>query len=274
MKKYIVLLFVCLSVSCSQYESKHAESDLAAAEPAPAPELKITHVNSPSSALIPVNTNLIKTADYRFKVTDVKKSTDHIEAGLIKYQAFISSSNLTTLSHELESHIVVKVRNEHFDDLLKHIDSQAILIHHRNVSTQDVSKEFVDLKSRLKTKREVESRYMDILRSKAGTIEELLDAEEKIGQLHEEIEATVSRINFLKDQVAYSTINLEFYQPLNEVIIAEENNSLTAKMGDALNTGFEGVLLFVVAILYVWPVIIIALSIVMFLKFRKKSVSV
>jgi hypothetical protein len=203
----------------------------------------------------------------------VKKSTEYIEAGLLKFQAFISSSNLTTLSYELENHIVVKVRNEYFDDFLKYIDTQAILVHHRNVSTQDVSKEFVDLESRLKTKREVESRYMDILRSKAGTIEELLDAEEKIGQLHEEIEATVSRINFLKDQVAYSTINLEFYQPIDEVIIADENG-LPAKMGKALNTGFEGIQLFLVAILYIWPIIVIALGIVMFLKFRKKTVSV
>src|SRR5688572_29826718 len=140
MKKYIVLLFVCLCVSGSQYESKNDETaDAAASEPeTQAAALKITHVNSPSSALTPINTKLIKTADYRFKVTDLKNSTEYIETGLVKYHAFISSSNLTTLSYELENKIVVKVRNEYFDDLLKYIDTQAIVVHHRNVSTQDV----------------------------------------------------------------------------------------------------------------------------------------
>lgn len=272
MKKYIVLLFVCLCVSCSKYENNTANADLVTAEPeTQTQELKITHVNSPAIALTPINAKMIKTADYRFKVADLKKSTEYIEAGLIKYQAFISSSNLTTVAYELENHVVVKVRNEYFDDFLRYVDSQAVLVHHRNVATQDVSKEFVDLESRLKTKREVESRYMDILRAKAGTIEELLDAEEKIGQLHEEIEATVSRINFLKDQITYSTINLEFYQPIDSIVVADEN-SLTVKMNDALKTGFEAILWFVVAILYVWPVIVIALGIVVFLKLRKRTV--
>jgi hypothetical protein len=271
MKNYIVLIFVCLFMSCAQYKGEQAE--LATADVEPAKELKVTHVNTPTSSLTPVATTMIKTADYRFKVTDVKKSTEYIEAGLVKYQAFLSSSHLTTSNYELENRMVVKVRNEYFDELLKYIDFQAVIVHYRNISTQDVSKEFVDLESRLKTKREVESRYIDILRSKAGTVEELLEAEDKIGDLHEEIEATISRMNFLKDQVTYSTVNLEFYQSIENVIIADDDN-LTTKMGEAVSTGFNGILMFVVAVLYIWPIIVIALGIVLFLKFRKKTLTV
>jgi hypothetical protein len=96
---------------------------------------------------------------------------------------------------------------------------------------------------------------MTILRNKAGTIEELLDAEEKIGDLHEEIEATVSRINFLKDQVSYSTISLEFYQTIEEVVATTET-PIADEFVHALRTGLDGIIRIFIALAYIWPIII------------------
>ena len=46
------------------------------------------------------------------------------------------------------------------------------VMNNRNINTQDVSAEYVDLQSRLKTKLEVKQRLEDILRSKAKTVED------------------------------------------------------------------------------------------------------
>jgi hypothetical protein len=143
-----------------------------------------------------------------------------------------------------------------------------LFVNYRDVITQDVSKDFVDLESRLKTKREVEARYMEILRSKAGTIEELLNAEQQIGQLHEEIEATISRINYLREQVSYSTINLELYQTVTQEIRTSNQASTTEQFKTALSTGYEGIIAVILAITYVWPLILAALGILTFLKYR------
>lgn len=200
-------------------------------------------------------TKLIKTANYRFEVDNVQKSITAIEVAIRKYNGFISSSNLRLDNPFLENKMTIRVQNEYFHDLLKEIDQQAQYVNHRDISTEDVSKQFVDLESRLKTKREVEQRYMDILRKKAGTIEELLKAEEQIGTLHEEIEATVSRINYLRDEVRYSTINLEFYQKVEQVI-ADSGNSTLNDMRDALMSGWNGLIAAITAILYLWPLLL------------------
>jgi hypothetical protein len=136
------------------------------------------------------------------------------------------------------------------------------------VSTQDVSKEFVDLESRLKTKREVEARYMEILRSKAGTIEELLNAEHQIGDLHEEIEATISRINYLREQVSYSTINLEFYQTITQDLHTANETATKDQFSDAVKTGWAGVVTIAVALTYMWPIIIVLAVIFIFVRHR------
>jgi hypothetical protein len=92
MKNY-ALLFLCLFLaSCHAKESLEAADSVAmegvATESAP--------VQSPSvpqdltAGYMPAKSKLIRTADYRFKVSSVKKTTQTIEAALLKYPAYTS----------------------------------------------------------------------------------------------------------------------------------------------------------------------------------------
>lgn len=214
-------------------------------------------------------TKLIKTANYRFQVESVKESSDAIIQSIRKYPAYISSSSLHLENPILENKMTIRVQNEYFQDLLKDIDVQAKFTNRRDVTTEDVSKDFVDLESRLKSKREVEARYMEILRKKAGTIEELLEAERQIGAVHEEIEATISRINYLRGQVSYSTINLEFYQTVAQQLQAGDEVTTQDKFAEALSSGWNGIVSITIALTYIWPLLIIAACVVVYIKLKK-----
>jgi uncharacterized protein DUF4349 len=213
-------------------------------------------------------TKLIKTASYRFEVDNVKKSTEAIIQSVRKYPAYISASSLHLENPILENKMTIRVQNEYFHELLQEIDGQARFVNNRDVTTEDVSKDFVDLESRLKTKREVEARYMEILRKKAGTIEELLNAEQQIGALHEEIEATISRINYLREQVSYSTINLEFYQTITQELQAADEKTLKDKFSEALSSGWQGVVAIAIALTYIWPLLLIGAVVLWFIRFK------
>lgn len=214
---------------------------------------------------------MIKTAQYRFQVNNVKKSQELIEAAVRKYSAYIASSNLELENPVLTEHVTIRVLSDYFDDLLKAIEGEAVFVNYRKINTEDASKEFVDLESRLRTKREVEQRYADILRHKAGTIEELLKAEQQIGELHEEIEATVSRINFLHDQVRYSTIQLEFYQIAEQQVVEIKSGpSLTEKFSQAFGAGLSGFMNILVTLAYLWPLIILSGASWYFFWFKRK----
>jgi Domain of unknown function (DUF4349) len=201
-------------------------------------------------------TKLIKTLNYKFEVESVSKTAEAIEALVKKYPAYISDSKMKLENPLLENEITIRVQNDFFQDLVKDIDPLAKFVNHRTITTEDVAKEFVDLESRLKTKREVEQRYAEILRKKAGTITELLEAEQKIGELHEEIEATVSRINYLKEQVSYSTINLEFYQTITQQIAQEDSGSSGNDFKEALSAGWNGIVGFALVLAYIWPLLV------------------
>lgn len=203
---------------------------------------------------------IIKTAEFRFQVKDMKKSKTNIVSTLKKYSAFIASSDLKLENPVLEEHLTIRVQSDYFEDLLKEIHDQAVFVNYERVNTEDVAKQFVDLESRLQTKRDVEKRYAEILRSKAGTIDELLKAEQQIGHLHEEIEATVSRINFLKDEVRYSTIKLEIYQVVEQQYAEIRTGpGILTKFGIAFKAGLDGLIEILIRLSYMWPLLLMCI---------------
>jgi hypothetical protein len=212
---------------------------------------------------------LIRTADFRFRVSNLQLSTTSIEGMVAKYPAHISNSNMTASGNSLETRMTIRVQSEYFNDLLKEISKEAVLVHYRNIKTDDVTKQFVDLESRLRTKNEILERYKEILRKKAGTIEELLSAERQIGELQEEIEATVSKLNYLKDQVSYSTINLEYYEE-SDGQMASSDDSTLRKFGDAFLSGFNGMLGVLVGLTHLWPLLLFIGSLAYYMYRRKR----
>jgi hypothetical protein len=254
----IVLIFL----SCSTKKMEATSANMAFVEQvATDPSNIIKDIPPPRDLYSSGKTKLIKNLHYRFEVDNVTKSMEAIEIAVKKYPSYISDSKLRLENPILENNLTIRVQSEYFQDLVKDIDQQAKFVNFRNITTEDVAKQFVDLESRLKTKREVEARYMEILRKKAGTIEELLNAEQQIGALHEEIESTIGQLNYLKDQVSYSTINLEFYQTMTQEVTASDTETTGDQFAEALVAGWDGIVSVLIMLAYIWPVLVIGLLI-------------
>lgn len=253
----VTAMFIFVA-SCSSKKMEQATSDAAQLNEAAVATTSVSQDLPKIDLYSNGKTKLIKTLNYRFEVADAKRTAEAIEIAVKKYPAYISASKLTLENPLLESKLTIRVQSEYFQDIIKDIDQQAKFVNYRDITTDDVSKDFVDLESRLKTKREVESRYAEILRKKTGTVEELFEAERQIGELHEEIEATISRINFLKEQVSYSTINLEFYQTITQEVIAGDNVSSRDRFAEALAAGWNGVVNVSLIFVYIWPLLLLA----------------
>lgn len=79
----------------------------------------------------------------------------------------------------------------------------------RQLQTQDVTAEYVDLEARLKNARAVHERLTALL-EKAQTTEATLAVEKELGRVGEEIERLQAQLELLKNRVAYSTIAAQF----------------------------------------------------------------
>ena len=211
----------------------------------------------------PIERQIIRTADYRIQVADVGASAARIEETVKKHGGYISSQELNNSSYELNTHFVIRVPNQQLDSLLEAVGREATFTNYRRVTSTDVTEEFVDIQIRLKTKKEVRDRYIEILRNQAKTVEDILRAEEQIRVVQEEIEAKEGRLKYLQNQVSLSTLNLNTYQRIPyqpEPDLYKE--SFGSKVKRKFLAGWDLFIDLLLLIVNLWPLILIGAIIV------------
>ncbi len=129
-----------------------------------------------------------------------------------------------------------------------------------------MTEKYIDVKARLKSKKEVELSYTRLL-NKANSISDILEIQEKLRYIREEIEAKQGQLKYLKNQVSYSTIELNLYEKTSETIY---KNPYSNDISDAFSIGWKiikGVFLFLIAI---WPFYIFAAIVIYIIRFWRK----
>lgn len=94
-------------------------------------------------------------------------ATKNIKELAKTYEGYISDLYFKNNSYTIENRFTVKIPKEYFDVFLDSIRNQIEFIDYENITTRDVTEEYFDAESRLKTKSEVKERYEEILRKKA-----------------------------------------------------------------------------------------------------------
>jgi hypothetical protein len=126
-----------------------------------------------------------------------------------------------------------------------------------------VTEEFLDIQARINTKKELENRYLELLK-KANSVTEMLEVEKQIGQLRTEIESIEGRLNYLKSKVSLSTLTIIFYQSIpNE---SEVGN----KFKNGFKSGWNNLIWFFVFLTNIWPFILIGIGLTFVIKKWKK----
>jgi hypothetical protein len=218
------------------------------------------------------NTKIIKTGEIGIQLKDYHKNKHQIYDAIRKNDAYLSRENERKESYRLSNNIEIRVPNNKFESLLDALTqgNGVANVDYKRMQAVDVGEQFYDLKTRIKTKKEVEKRYISILRQ-AKKIEDILAVEEKIRVIREEIEAAEGRLRFLSDQVSYSTISLYMYQNLEYDAPAPDRPTFWGKAGRAAQSGWNAILGFLLFLINVWPLLILIAA--AFIAYRKKLIA-
>ncbi|MCR2821052.1 DUF4349 domain-containing protein [Lederbergia panacisoli] len=165
---------------------------------------------------------IIHQAQLQVKVKNFEKAQLNIEKKVKGYGGYVVESNTYRETDETVSGtIIVRIPEKYFQTFLNDAEEQAAEVLSRNVTGQDVTEEYVDLESRLKSKRAVEKRLLDFM-TDAKKTEDLLKISSDLAKVQEEIEVLVGRMKYLENQTSFSTI--EIYMTETRVIIPGIDN--------------------------------------------------
>ncbi|MBV7441135.1 DUF4349 domain-containing protein [Weeksellaceae bacterium TAE3-ERU29] len=268
MKFYIILsAFILFITSCSkQGENTEVASYENATTEAMA--IDIPEPNSPEKIENSTNQQqermLIKTGDIRIETDNIKESSTFLKNLLTQYRGYINSEERTTNYNDLESSFSFRIPSQNFDAFVNNIDNHFEKVENKTITTSDVTDEFIDLKARLKTKKQVEERYIALL-SKAKNIKEILEIEREIGDLRGEIESAEGRMKYLQNQVSFSTLNITL------VKYTTENTKPQNRFIKAFLNGWEGFVSFMIGLVYLWPFLLIIPFIYFFIKWLRRK---
>ena len=174
----IFLTMSLLNVSCNnkQYDSA-IQAENIVLEPEESLDVYDDTSNetvSKSYSMQDMSLKVIKNANCRMKVSSIEEATKIAKRIADSYKGYIAEEQFSNTNYNKENRFTIRIPNTHFDQVLDQICQLAEFVDHKNVSTRDVSEEFIDISSRLKTKKEVKSRYETILRAKAVKVEDCL----------------------------------------------------------------------------------------------------
>lgn len=260
MKKFFVFCLFLVLFSCKDAVASADESvmvtEVALKSPAVVTNYKYKEDTdksiSPSSPQMA--TKIIKKANLRFASEDCNQSFAMLEKAVTNYKATITND---TSGKDFDSsfrNITIRIPNQYFDAFISEISSGVKHFDTKEISQQDVTEEYIDVASRMQSKKKLEERYIQLL-SKANKVSEMLEIEKKLAEIREEIEAKEGQLKYLENRVALSTITIEMY-----TVNASESGATVSygrKIWNSITSGFNELSNFVLSLIRIWPLILI-----------------
>ncbi|HEX7844843.1 MAG TPA: DUF4349 domain-containing protein [Chitinophagaceae bacterium] len=213
--------------------------------------------SSQPTANIDWDKKIIKTATLNFELKDYKAYSSSLREKVKTVGGYIAQEDQSQSEYKIENTVTIKVPVDQFDNALNVLTNGVEKINEKKVSSQDVTAEFVDTRSRMEAKKQVRQRYIDLLKQ-AKNMEEILNVQSVINDVQEEIESAAGRIQYLGHSSSFSTISMTYYQVLNATAKDNEKPSFTTRFSAAFRTGWSWIGDLFVGIISVWPLLLLA----------------
>ena len=202
---------------------------------------------------------LIVTGNVRIRTTDMKNRQTGVLGLVEKYKGYIASQNESNSDYSLEQTIEVRIPSKDFTPFLSALSKNIDQFDSKNINTQDVTEEYIDVEARLKTKKELEVRYQQIL-GKANSVKDIMEVEAQLNGIRSEIESIEGRLKYLNNQTGYSTLTINFYK------LSTQMHGFGFRFGEEFKQGWNAFITFLLAIVRLWPFLFIVLPFILLVR--------
>lgn len=246
--------FGCAQADRNSYTGNGASDEMSAKFADEALEVHEEEIDATDATV--VERKLIKDGFVEFETADLTEARSTVLSAVSQYKGYVSSDLEFSETGRIGNRIEARIPTEQFDAFLAAATAGVDRFVSKSIDVRDVTEEFLDVEARLKTKKELELRYHELMKE-ASTVIEMLEIEKQIGELRAEIESYEGRLKYLQDRVSMATISLSFYQ------IIPEEHGFAGKFKSGVRNGWENLIWFFVVLTNLWPFVLITLLLVL-----------
>jgi len=212
---------------------------------------------------------IIKTANLNLEVKDYNVYNTSLRDKLKQYGGYIAQEEQNQSDYKIENTITIKIPVDQFDDAVNSIASNVKELNEKKITSEDVTTEVIDTRSRLESKKQVRLRYLDLLKQ-AKNMEEILNVQSEINGIQEQIESAAGRMEYLQHSSSFSTIHLTFFQILKEGAVDPDKPSFATRITNAFQFGWNWIGELSIGLVSLWPLLLVVFGIIIFYKRSRK----
>lgn len=271
MKKILLIGLILSAFSCGQSDEKYeATVESAVMSPEIADTKMITQGGESERPMndVVIEQKIIKTGTFTFETTSVNQTFEQLQKWVVSQKGYVQSDQTTKNYDRISRNVTIRIPSTGFEPVVDSLKRNVKVFDIQTIEAQDVTEEFLDVEARMKAKKELENRYLQLL-NKAQSVKDILEIETQLAQIREEIEAQEGRLKYLQNRVSYSTLNLNFYE-ITDVVKAP-SQTYFSRLWNALKNGFTGIGELIIGLVTLWPLIVVGLVIAYFVRKKYKN---
>ncbi len=207
---------------------------------------------------------LTKEGTLRWETGDVVKTHAAILEQAKTHNAYVSNDNQTRDDYQTTTRMELRIPSDKFDEFISGIEKDVTKFDEKRIEVLDVTEEYIDISARMKTKKELEQHYYDLLKQTKNVAEVLL-VEEQLNTVRADIESAEGRLKYLKDKVNMSTLHLTFYETTSAPV------GFFGEIGKSFVSGWKGFLYFILGIISAWPIVLVVSGFLFWLIRRRRN---
>lgn len=220
-----------------------------------------------------IKKKIIKDGRIKIEVDNLEDAKNNVDKLIKSKGGYYANDRFDDSEYESSYVLKIRIPSVYFESFVSEFNSQKGKIIYKEISSRDVTSEFIDLETRLSNKRKYLEKYRDLLKS-AKSVKDVLEIENEIRGLEEEIESTVGRLKYLKDLVGYSTLDVVLSKKKDFKYNPETQDSFFERLKQSLSNGFKTGVSFILVLISLWPFWLILPVLIYFLrKYRENRKS-
>lgn len=265
------LLAALLLAGCGSSRSSYA-ADAPAVNESIAADSYDSAAGGAESSLVPENAaaaatdetaqKIIYNADMTMETTDFDAARNTLLAAVDANGAWLEYSSVSGTEQDRDRYasFTVRVPVENYRAFLA-AAGESGSVQYLSENAQNITSNYIDVQARLAALNDQRDRLNE-LADRAETTADLLEIESQLSEVQYQLENYTRQLQNMDSQVSYSTVDIS----LREVaVLTPTGTSFTARLADAFGGGWHAFTVFVqgfvLALVYLWPVLLVAVGV-------------